>query len=273
MRSLRVGKDEIKGERMINELPKTETPEWLQKLVKNPDAFKASIPLEDLLMNSLYYPACGLNGTPVKYLGGNIVSFLYADYALTLPKYKRNLFGSGEDDGFKGFRCLVEREVQRSEIVPANWRPSLQPTSEGDIRRLVEQERRCRPFGHWSIWQKDDPKADGAELFSFFYLGGEMNAIYQGLYCRLAIRPKILAIIQPGAIGGEWEGVTSDESFFKKVVSSNSAGFPDYLLHGGYGSSGFYSQACWKEYHGERLVQLAERSAGLWKLNTNSNQL
>ena len=77
---------------------------------------------------------------------------------------------------------------------------------------------------------------------------------------------KILSIIQPGAIGGEWEGVTSNKSFFKKVVLSNSAGLPQFLLHGGFGYN--YEQACWDEYAGNRLAQLQERHAGLWKLNS-----
>jgi len=94
-----------------------------------------------------------------------------------------------------------------------------------------------------------------------------MSAIYQGLYCRLSISPRVLAIIQPGSIGGEWESVTTDDSFFKKVVCSNAAGLPDYLLHGGYGQ-GYYERACWQEYDGERIVQLPERYAGLWKLNS-----
>ena len=142
------------------------------------------------------------------------------------------------------------------------------PTSPEDIRRLLAQEKRCQPFGHWSIWQKEDPRVDGAAQFSFFYLGGEMNAIYQGLYNRLSIKPKVLAIIQPGAIGGEWEGVESNNSCFKKVVSANPAGLPEYLLHGhaGLWDSSRYSTPCWSEYKGEHLVQLDERYARLWRL-------
>ena len=97
------------------------------------------------------------------------------------------------------------------------------------------------------------------------------SAIYQGLYCRLRVAPLILAIIQPGALGGEWEMVDADDSFFKKVVRSNPAGMPEYLLYGGLGERGSYAEPCWHEYRGKRIVQLPERYAGLWKRNSGKH--
>ncbi len=255
---------------MIKAMPVARNNQWLEDVVSNLAVYHDKLPLRKLLENSLYYPACGLNGTPVKYLGGNILSFVYADYSLTSERYTRNLLGSGPGDGFKGFRCIFEREVALSEVVPAGWHPPLTPASPEDISRIHARERSARPFGHWSIWEKADPAAEGGDCFSFFYLGGEMNAVYQGLYNRLAIRPKVLAIISPGLFGGEWEGVESDNSFFKKVVSANPAGLPDYLLHGHGGcrfDSRRYFLPCWKEYAGQQpLAQLDERFARLWRL-------
>jgi hypothetical protein len=140
------------------------------------------------------------------------------------------------------------------------------------MKRLAEVESRCKPFGHWSVWKRDESSA-GTELFSFFYMSGEISAIYQGLYCRLCIAPKVIAIIQPGSMGGEWENTTSDDSFFKRVVRSNPAGMPEYLLHGGTGwgrgspNNDPYPDPCWREYSGTRLCQLSERYAGLWRLS------
>jgi hypothetical protein len=241
-------------------------PAWLEAILHgNVDM---QLPLKDILKDSLYYPASGLNGTPVKFLAGNIFSFVYADYDVTREQFLHNLNGSEPECGFKGYRVVFQRDLVRNDIVPPNWRPAMLLQSEQQRRSLLERERECEPFGHWSVWQRN-ANAEGtcdAPAFSFIFFAGEMSAIYQGLYCRLCIAPKILALIQPGAMGGEWESVTSDDSFFKKVVASNKAGWPEYLLHGGFGR-GFYDAACWDEYQGERLVQLPERYAGLWKLN------
>jgi hypothetical protein len=248
---------------MIKELPKRNQPQWLKDIAAGNGEFC----LQNLLVDSLYYPACGLNGTPVKFLAGNILSFVYTDYSITKEEYLDNLNGSGEDCGCRGYHTVLQREIFRKDIVPDDWVPPPLPTDPDARRRVLDRQRACRPFGHWSIWQRDRDKdeAYGPELFSLLYFAGEMSAIYDGLYCRLKIAPAILAVISPGAIGGEWESATSNDSFFKTVVSSNKAGMPKYLLNGGFGR-GFYEEPCWNEYRGERIIQLPERYAGLWKL-------
>jgi len=254
---------------MITELPEMQTPEWLEAISRG--NIESSFPLSEIVKESLYYPASGLNGTPVKFLSGNILSFVYADYGITKNVFLANLNGNGPECGFMGYKSILQREISRNDIVPGGWRPPIVPMEEPERSRLLQQEKECQPFGHWSVWQRnpESEQSIGPNVFSFVFLSGEMSAIYQGLYCRLSIAPKILAIIQPGAMGGEWECVSSDDSFFKRVVKSNKAGFPEYLIYGGLGR-GFYETPCWSEYWGHRLVQLPERYAGIWKLKNNS---
>jgi len=249
---------------MIKELPTQNQPQWLRDIAAGNKDFC----LKNLLVDSLYYPACGLNGTPVKYLAGNVLSFVYTDIRITKEEYLDNLNGNGEDCGCMGYHWILQREIFREDIVPRGWWAPILPTEEDDIlKRLEREERNCRPFGHWSVWQRNaDRSANyGPELFSILYFGGEMAAIYQGLYNRLNIRPMILAIIQPGGgIDGGWD---CDGSFFEKVVRANEAGMPRYLLCGGTtGDPGSYNSPYLREYRGERIIQLPERCAGLWRL-------
>ena len=255
---------------MITEIPSLKVPDWLVYIVKDPDT--ALFHLKSILKDSLYYPASGLNGTPIKYLAGNVFSFIYADYGITKHQFLRNLNGNGEECGFKNYHSVLQKEIFRDDIVPAGWMPNIIPTDEKQIKNLLRSEQRAETFGHWSVWQRNETAESdvGPEVFSFFFLAGEMSAVYQGLYCRNNISPKILTIIQPGAMGGEWECVTSNNSFFKKVVKSNLAGMPEYLLCGGYGDGKGgrgdpYPIPCWKEYNGPKIVRLMERYAGLWK--------
>jgi hypothetical protein len=252
---------------VIPELEELLMPDWLSTISEGspfPDLTK-------VLVDSLYYPASGLNGTPVKYLAGNTHSFVFADYGIMKDEFLKNLNGKAPECGFRYYHSICQREISRREIVPDGWEPTIVPTAREGRERLLETERNCTPFGHWSVWERDaNADADvGPQRFSFFFLAGEMSAIYQGLYCRLQISPKFLAIIQPGAMGGEWESVTSNGSFFKKVVSSNKGrgtkyGLPQYLVYGGFGR-GLYDHPCWEEYEGERIVQLPERYAGVWR--------
>ena len=250
------------------EISELECPKWLLDISED-SPFPG---LEKILPNSLYYPACGFNGTPVKYLSGKIYSFVYVDYGITRDDFLAHLNDTGKNEAFKGYHSVCQREVSRNEIMPDGWRPSIVPTNDMDTEKLFQREKESEPFGHWSVWQRneDAPDDEGPLRFSFFFLAGEMSATYQGLYYEKNIVPRILAIIQPGSFGGEWERVTDDSSFFKKVVSQHEKGFPPYLLYGGLGKPEYYERPCWQEYEGDRIDQLPERYAGLWELQSNS---
>ncbi|MCK9265454.1 hypothetical protein M0P98_00975 [bacterium] len=280
---------------MIRELPQLKIPTWLNDSINNiNNKTQPDFNLENILQNSLYYPACGLNGTPVKYLTGNIHSFVYADYMVTKEEFSENLNGTAKDCGFKGYHSIYQREILKNEILPDNWDfklSSLFLFRENEKRResgsklltkqqalakygvLGEWENQCEPFAHWSIWLKnpDSNFDEPLKAFSFLFLCGEMSAIYLGLYCRLKIVPTVLSIIQPGGgFGLGWEAADYDNSFFKKVVALNEVGSPPYLLYGGWGDRvESYVKPCWHEYEGEILTRLPERRAGLWKLNDN----
>lgn len=251
----------------ITGLERVPVPGWLAGAAEKPAS--QPLPLREILENSLYYPACERNGTPVKYLAGYVHSFVYVDYGVTREAFERDLNGTGRDSGFCGYHPVFQREVLRSEVVSPGWSPRLLPPEE-HRERLFKLEQKCRPFGHWSIWRRnvDRDESHGPELFSFFFLAGEMSAAYQGLYIRLGIAPRILALIQTGAMGGVWEYSEANNSFFKEVIKANPAGMPKYLLHGSYCR---FREApepnpCWTEYFGQRLCASPERKAGLWKL-------
>jgi hypothetical protein len=251
---------------MIDALPVMPKPKWLLDAIGKGGA--AECHLEALLEGSLYYPACGLDGTPLKYLAGNIRSFVYADYEMTKAAYLDNINCKGKGCGFLGYHSVLQREIVRADIVPLGWRPSVVPSGRF-AERVRKRESGAQPFGHWSVWVRDcDSKADPrADAFSLLYLAGEMSAVYQGLYSRLGIAPKVLAIIQPGTMGGEWEAAAHDGSFFKSVVGSNPAGMPQYLLNGGYGPSELYASPCWSDYQCSCLARLPERSTRLWEVS------
>lgn len=264
---------------LVGELRRRPVPDWLVRAEQDPTSIK--LDLRDILTDSLYYPASGKNGTPVKFMSGMVHSFIYADYSVTMAKHLEELFGDDPESGFLGYECFYEREILRHELVPNGWTPPIRPDEEGrNLERLKERERRAQPFGHWSLWRRKPGFGDahGAELFSFLYLGAEMSATYQGLYHRLGMAPLVLTIIQPGAIGGEWEAVEQDDCFFREVVRANRAGMPHYLLHGGLLPPHCYHKPCWsdydgtaveREYEGYSLLRLPERGARLWRLRSD----
>ena len=234
-------------------------PAWLQAAGENPQ--HAEFNLVDLLTDSLYYPACGLNGTPIKHFSGFIHSFVYADYWIDKAQYLSDIRAP---DGVTGYKAVLERDLVTADIVPTGWTPKLLPSRE-KWESLQRRQSHAKPFGQWTIWKRQPQfgSEHGPLYFSLLYFCGEMSALYQGLYMRLNIAPKVIALIQPGAMGGEWERPVSADSFFKQVVDANPAGLPRYLLRGSYHHGGINTSE-WLEFQQE-VYRIHERAATLWE--------
>ena len=238
---------------MILDLESLDTPTWLETVKPNDE-----LPLQGILERSLFYGAAGLNGTPVKFLAGNVHSFIYADYGVSKHQFLSNLLGRGQDCGFLGYRQVFSKKIPLEELWPADYR---QPIPRPQNIRLMSSESPER-WAHWSVWESTHER----QRFSFLYVGAEQSDVYQNVYNRMGQKPHILSIIAPGnGMGGGWENCDSVGSHYHTVVSANSAGTPNYLLYGGWGGPHFYEKPCWPEmFAPQKICRLPERYATLF---------
>ncbi len=217
-------------------LPRQEVPTWLLDIVKKgklPDLF----PLKDVLQNSCYYPASGLDASPVIIANGFVHSFIYCDYGIKKDNYKNEIIAVG----FKGYTKILQREVGKHEIAPMNWMPEILKYSDGnnDFDKPIYVPKNCEFFGDWTIWERTEEYSEeiGPKYFSLFFLTGECLATYQGLYLQNLLTPKIIAMIQPGhAYGNIWKIVQPEDVYANtcEVVKNNKNS--DFLLIGRYGN-------------------------------------
>ena len=254
-------------------LPSMEMPQWLRQILDAPKQWQARLlPVKEILTDSLYYPCCGLDWTPVNLLAGNVYTFVYADYKVRQRELLANLYDDNGGRGIEGYEVVYQQDVVRDVLVPANWRPPIQPVAaDGRLDRLHRAHRRSRPFSHWSVWRRlpDYNQKPGPEGFSLLYLGGEACALYQCLYNFNRVAPRVLAIIQPGGhMCDGWTMLDKDDSYFERIVASNPAGLPKFLVCGGNGGDRLYQNACWRRYEGKIVDRLKEHSAGIWRLNS-----
>lgn len=216
--------------------PRRPIPKWLKSLA-DANSLPPSIPLNDVLRGSCFYPSSGLDSSPVLLANGCVHSFVYVDYSINRNDFLRAL----DYPGFSPYDRILSRDVQRHEIVPPGW-ASLRPLrfdNPGGFdgrQRLMEAQQRCTPFGHWSIWKRRPNRDErvGPRLFSFLFLGGEAVAAYQGLYERNGIVPKVMALIQPGHVMGDnWTNFYNPHAPLWNTISAGEVR-PDYLLIGCY---------------------------------------
>lgn len=214
-------------------------------------------PLQDILANSLFYPACDNDGGVVKDCNTlnrelGIENFIYCDYAFGEDRLDEAM------DTFHGYSVLASRSLTQYDLVPNRWNMQMPP------RLNLQQYHNHRdayktPFAKWIVYQRNQEKgADyGPARFSLLYIGGEGVATYQAIYWSNNVCPKIVAIIQPGhAFGLNWTDFTAPEGFLHWVIVNNpNQQLPAQIYFGGYGTYDWYDELNWEGYKQVRGIE------------------
>ena len=202
-------------------------------------------PLTGLLRDSLYYPACDIDGELIRYCNLHysnlqICSYVYADYMTGDARLIENL------DRFLGYHLVAHRRLSRSDV--GADKPILMPDfiNAEEYRRFKSD---WKPFAHWGVLERDEEydERHGPKRFSLLFLGAEGVAAYTGLYQTNNITPKAIALIQPGhAFGGNWTNFFDWEAPLARTVC-NGESMPDFFFFGGVGYHG-YNNCPWPGY-------------------------
>ncbi len=229
-------------DKMINEISSMVIPNWL-----NSNDFKFNI--NEVLTDSLYYPSCGSDGTPVKYFTGNVYSFIYVDYGIS----KNKLIEDINKNGFCGYHIIHNQSLTEKDLTPNGFNIHIPlERDESSFNPNFLKGWIKEPFCEWYIFERDVNKDEKIrpKRFSFLFLCAEGVASYQALYLSNKIKPRIIAIIQPGhGFGGNWTNFKDREKIFAKSVFYNVDLLPEYIINGGWGNSRFYENPIWTEYN------------------------
>lgn len=225
------------------------SPKWLERVSEgseNPP------PYPDILKNSLFYPASGIDGTLVKHMSHHVGSFVYCDYGIGQQRLHREI----EEQGFHGYRVLFRKELNPYDVGLSQWPTPFGLPGFDDFMKP--------PFADWFVFERragfDDKH--GAHRFSLLYLGTEAVATYLGMYIRNGIVPKVLAIVQPGNDGGPgYTDLRGPRELFSHAVRQQE--IPQFLVSGGIGSG--YTESFWPtDYPYEVLRFEHPTGTGVW---------
>jgi hypothetical protein len=254
-----------------------EVPEWLSsiKLSEDMNLNDHEFPLDFILNESVYYPACSFDMNPIRYLGGFTHSFIYVDYLVE----RQSLPELGSQSFLPGYRLCARRNLRQEELTPHGWSEKLNGIDKSEFEQDFLKLEKMRHwfiekefFAEWLIFEKTPeriPEWDkrfGPERISMLYICADGVATYQALYATKNIAPLVLCIIQPGhCFGGNWTNFTDPKGLFARLVMSQAA-VPEYIICGGMLFN--YDKAFWSaEYPTgiETYRETAEYGSGMWK--------
>ncbi len=195
-------------------------PGWLANASAGDD-----LPLRELLRDSMFYPACGLDGRPVQYFGGADHSFVYVDESWSREDVTTSL------DTFRGYRLLFTKPVEREALgIESFERHAIR------LNKSRNFSTRSHPFFNYALWavfeRADGFDSDhGPDRFSLLYIGGEAVSAYWSLYWRHGVAPFAITLIKCDAFTGNWTSFRDDRAELATLfITSDWIKPPRYLF-------------------------------------------
>ena len=208
-------------------------------------------PLLEVLRYSLYYPASGFDGVPVKHFAGCVFSFVYVDNGTIDDITRQRLTDCLDRRGVDGYDLVGRRKVIRSELFPCGQHrfrrtPARELLSQlrGQVPRFLNKKTF---FCDWLVFKRRGEENHGPSRISLLFIRAEGVRAFYELYVANCLAPKVVSVIGPD---GNFR-----VKLFSKCVLKNPAGLPDILIYG-VGGSGrcpksllrFYRKPCTHEW-------------------------
>lgn len=201
------------------QLYKKPPPVWLNDLQS-----LEVMPINELLTNSIYYPASYYDWQPIQAFAGFSYSFVYVDPAIETE-------GIPEIDGYQR---LFSRSVGARELCSNSYDRKEPTLTDGSLKTL--QDQFPSPFinlenivGTWSVYEKAPSSNWGnPDRISVLLISAEGIETYQALYYSNRVKPALIFMM--ACVCGNWTEFEKRDGYFNQVVMSNPAGHPDFLV-------------------------------------------
>lgn len=195
------------------------------------------VPMDDLLKDSLYYPASRTDGRPVRLCNTSwrrlgVSSFVYCDFDLSVEDFLV------DTRTMHGYHLLGYHLLAPSEYIPDGWSLEMCPPP-GNARSGGYWDTFLGGGGpeHGACWAVMERDADmspvhGPERLSVLYVCGEGLATFQQLYCARGIAPKMLCFIQCWGFAGNWTDFSAVGAPFHRTLRKYCESVPEWLCFG-----------------------------------------
>jgi hypothetical protein len=197
---------------------------------------KGEIPLADLLQNSFFYPASGMDGQVVKFFSKETNSFVFCDYGVKEVNFLENM------NNFHAYSLIGFQKIELEDL--------FQTTTFEKIRISEKMPGFSgEKYAYWCVYERNAEKTNefGAERFSLLFISYDgVNSFYH-LYSKRNINPLFLGIIQPGTgFGGNWTDFRNFDRELGRLIQENRKIMPTNIVYGGFNSN--YTNFNWPNF-------------------------
>ena len=193
--------------------------------------FISKFNIQEILNQSVYYPASGIDASDIECLGNKFNSFIHVDYS-----YKKKDVYEAMTKHFKpvGYELIGIKEVLQTELTPNGIQLNDIVFNKHEKERLKQNfiktkfnKLNFKPFAYWAVYQLNsnftNKLTDKTSQFSLLHIGNEACATFEVLYITHKINPSAIVIIDPSeGYGDNWTLFTNPNFRFYKSISSNS---------------------------------------------------
>lgn len=210
---------------------------WINNIT--PENFEQSFNLTEILENSTFYPASGIDATDIEGLSAYTNSFVHVDYSVPENEVKIALNDDFKAVGYKliGLKHISEKELSPNEFEPTNFH--LKDSEKERLKFLEQAKNSQRPFCYWAIYEIDETLTGSTrgklKKFSLLHIGAEAFATFDALYANNGTNPKAIAILNPREGNDDnWTKFTDPEYRLFNLIQVNSdknnTSLPEYVF-------------------------------------------
>ena len=247
---------------MLKVLPREPIPDWLTRFSPGDP-----IDFQSVFNESVYYPASLFDFDVLNLCVGFSHSFVYVDNLCGDSSVEKEQVYGQIRSRFGGYRPIFQHEFSLSEMVgKTQYKPEPLQFIDGrpeiglkgkpffailSILEPIELSEAVRLNRSRYGRSPTSTRIDVEERFVFLFICDDGLDAFQRFYFSHRVRPKGIAIIQPGdRFGGNWTSYGRQDAVFSRTVRSNPAGIPELLIVGGNDAwgSGVYKKKLWSDY-------------------------
>jgi hypothetical protein len=205
--------------------------------------FDSRFNIMDVLSDSVFYPASGIDTSDIECLSNLSNSFVHVDYSTSKVEVEKSMRNSFES---LGYDLIGFKHVSNAELTPNGFQMRNFIINEHERERLnydfIRDRFNCRnftPYACWAVYELNPNKTGltkgKVKRFSLLHIGGEACATFEVIYTGNKINPLAVSILSPGeGFGDNWTKFSDPEfRLYQNLLHNNIthlAPMPKFLL-------------------------------------------